>query len=225
MLIGFMKRIKGIKSINKSIVRKFGLILAFVFIMISFSACQEEKVSIPVLEQNTGTKDIEAFGTVGIQRSVAISFDFPIKLMSIAVWEGQRVEYGQILGTLDLHEVDEEQENVQEEINLLTEETNRLQQKTAEKEANLEQQVYPELQKLLFMIEVQHKKKEDLLAEYDRKSKLVAAGSLPSETLSQPKQQINDTNIETQSLLYSIDMLKYQFQEEIRRLKEEILQK
>ena len=39
------------------------------------------------------------------------------------------------------------------------------------------------------------------------------------------EKQINDTNIETQSLLYSIDMLKYQFQEEIRRLKEEILQK
>lgn len=225
MLIDFMKRIKGIKSLKKSIVRKLGPIMVFVFLLISFSACQEEKAIIPVLEQNTGTKDIEAFGTVGIQRSVAISFDFPTKLMSIAVWEGQRVEYGQILGTLDLHGIDEERESLQEEINLLAEETNRLQQKTAEKEASLEQQAYPELQKLLFMIEVQHKKKEDLLAEYDRKSKLVTAGSLPSETLSQPKQQMNDTDIEIQSLLYSIDILKYQYQQEIVQLKEEILQK
>ncbi|MBP7176952.1 MAG: efflux RND transporter periplasmic adaptor subunit [Thermoclostridium sp.] len=225
MLIGLMKFLKGIPSPEKKVLQKSVLVLILIFFLTAFSACQEEKAPIPVLEQNTGTKDIEAFGTVGIQRSVAISFDFPVKLMSIDVWEGQHTEYEQVLGTLDLHTLDEERENMQEEINLLTEELNRLQQKATEKEASLENQTYPELQKLLFMIEVQHQKKAELLAEYERKSVLVTGGSLPSDTLSQPKQQINDTEIEIQSLLYSIEILKHQYQQEITQLMEETLNK
>ncbi len=194
-------------------------ILMFLLILIT-CACQDQAAPVPVLVQDSGSRDIEAFGTVSIQKEQALSLDFPVKITSINVSEGQLVEMGQSLATLDFGLWEEEKNNIVQEMALLKKEITLLQNQVKEKESALEQRVSPDIQRLLFLIQAQESKREDLYKEYTHRMELVKSGSYPAQTLQEMESSIKELDMELKSLEFSVKSQEYQLKSEVDRLKE-----
>ena len=88
------------------------LFLLFVSLFLNLGSCEEKAETIPVLVQNSGISDIEAFGSVEIEHELELSVALPAKISSIDVKEGQSVEAGQILADLDFSLLEKERINI-----------------------------------------------------------------------------------------------------------------
>lgn len=209
------------------------LVITLCTALMLLAGCSKEAQTNTLPSESPAPKNtIDTFGVVKSNNVTNILIDFPAVVDKIHVKEGQKVQLGEALYTIDYNQYKSEIEQKTVELNTLKHEQQyssmeleKLKSDLSEIQNHLSNNSHPELKKLLAELESAQNTYSSSLEELKSKQVLFQKGSLSQAEFDSFNKTVEEHQKNVSDIKLSIEKARYDLQKEISQLKLQVAQK